>query len=66
MVKKQFGVEYMVEETGFQFDTSVREEPCITVEYKRMTPEQWTLTKEGTYRQVRTMLGHDRERKAQA
>ena len=45
-------MEYLVEATGFQFDTTLREEPSITLEYERMTRQQWTLTKEGTYRQV--------------
>ena len=52
MVRQQFGVECLVEETGFQFDTSLRGDPSITLEYKSITPEHWTLTKEGTYRQV--------------
>lgn len=44
-------MEYFVEDRCFQFDTS-RRDPSITLEYERMTAQQWTLTKEGTYRQV--------------
>ena len=44
-------MEYFVEDRCFQFDTS-RGDPSITLEYERMTQQQWTLTKEGTYRQV--------------
>lgn len=51
MVRKQFGTEYWVEDRCFQLDTS-RGDPSISLEYERMTPQQWTLTKEGTYRQV--------------
>jgi hypothetical protein len=52
MVRQQFGEEYVVQETGFQFDTSLRGDPSVTLEYQRVTPQQWTLTKEGTCRQI--------------
>ena len=51
MVRQQFGMEYFVEDRCFQFDTSWRDS-SITLEYERMTAQQWTLTKEGTCRQV--------------
>ena len=58
MVRQQFGVEYRVDgDSVFQFDTSVGEDPCITVDYQRVTQEQWTITKDGTYGQVSTIIG---------
>lgn len=50
MVKQQFGEDYTVDERCFYFDT--KEEPSIRVKYTRETPELWSLTNEGTNRQV--------------
>ena len=51
MVKQQFGTGHLVRVYSFQFDTSVKGEPSITVDFPRM-PDEWTLTKDVTYRQV--------------
>ena len=51
MVKQQFGAGYSVHPYSFQFDTSVKGEPSITVDFPRM-PDEWTLSKEVTHRQV--------------
>ena len=56
MVRQQFGSHYSVHETGFQFDVDLQREPSITVDYERVSREQWTLTREGTFRQVFTLL----------
>ena len=52
MVRQQFGEEYVIQETGFQFDTALQGDPSVTLDYQRVTPQQWTLTKEGTCQQV--------------
>ena len=51
MVKQQFGTGYLLHTYGFYFDTSVKGEPSITVDFPRMSDE-WMLTKEVTHRQV--------------
>lgn len=51
MVKQQFGTRFLVRVYSFQFDTSVKGEPCITVNFPRM-PAEWTLTKDVTHKQV--------------
>ena len=56
MVRQKFGSHYSVHETGFQFDVDLRREPSITVDYERVSREQWTLTREGTFRQVFTLI----------
>ena len=55
MVKRQFGDNYTVDEKGFQFRLSTNIDPSISVKFLRETPELWTLTKEGTYRQVKRL-----------
>jgi hypothetical protein len=53
LVRQQFNAEHLVQETAFQFDTSHTEDPSITLEHIIITPEQWTVEKEGTHRQIK-------------
>ena len=54
LVRQQFDSDHSVEEKGFLFDTSGEGnyDPSITLEHTKITPEHWTITKEGCYRQV--------------
>ena len=53
-MRQQFTNDHSVEEKGFLFDTSGEDNhvPSITMEYTKITPEHWTITKEGCYKQV--------------
>ena len=54
LVRQQFTSDHSVEEKGFLFDISGEDNhvPSITMEYTKITPEHWTITKEGCYKQV--------------
>ena len=52
-MKSQFSGDHTVEERGFLFDTNQEgEDPLVSLEHTNITPEHWTITKEGYYRQV--------------
>lgn len=53
IARQKFGDDYTISVSSFHFDTSNGKRPSIDVDFKRILPEKWTITKEGTYQNVR-------------